>query len=85
MSTARAGRDWISVWWSDEGGVASALGGAGGASGGFGGAGGGAGGASGGVVVRGYVLGWGLGVPDSMSRELPAHLHSHVIRNLGEC
>lgn len=71
MSTARAGRDWISVWWSDEGGVASAFGGAGGASGG--------------VVVRGYVLGWGLGVPDSMSRELPAHLHSHVIRNLGEC
>ncbi|KAJ8707304.1 hypothetical protein PYW08_011438 [Mythimna loreyi] len=36
----------------------------------------------GGVVVRGYVLGWGLGVPDDAARELPAHLHSHVIRGL---
>lgn len=39
---------------------------------------------SGGVVVRGYVLGWGLGVADDAARELPAHLHSHVIRGLGE-
>ncbi|XP_026742146.1 neogenin-like [Trichoplusia ni] len=36
----------------------------------------------GGVLVRGYVLGWGLGVPDDAARELPAHLHSHVIRGL---
>ncbi|PZC78095.1 hypothetical protein B5X24_HaOG202630 [Helicoverpa armigera] len=36
----------------------------------------------GGVVVRGYVLGWGLGVPDDAARDLPAHLHSHVIRGL---
>lgn len=39
----------------------------------------------GGVLVRGYVLGWGLGVPDDAARELPAHLHSHVIRGLGMC
>ncbi|XP_064075650.1 neogenin [Vanessa tameamea] len=37
---------------------------------------------SGGALVRGYLLGWGLGVPDSHSRELPAHAHSHVIRTL---
>ncbi|CAG9573386.1 unnamed protein product [Danaus chrysippus] len=36
----------------------------------------------GGAPVRGYWLGWGLGVPDSHSRELPAHAHSHVIRDL---
>ncbi|CAB3223048.1 unnamed protein product [Arctia plantaginis] len=57
--TTRAGRDWISVWWSDEDPTSEV-----------------------GVVVRGYVLGWGLGVPDDASRELPAHLHSHVIRGL---
>ncbi|KAH9632542.1 hypothetical protein HF086_012349 [Spodoptera exigua] len=44
MSAARAGRDWISVWW---------------------------GAAQGGVLVRGLVLGWGLGVPDDAARELP--------------
>ncbi|XP_037301503.1 LOW QUALITY PROTEIN: neogenin-like, partial [Manduca sexta] len=56
--TTRAGRDWISVWWSEEGAGSE------------------------GVVVRGYVLGWGLGIADEASRDLPAHLHSHVIRNL---
>lgn len=58
VCAARAGRDWISVWWPDE---------------------------APGVLVRGFVLGWGLGVPDDASRELPAHLHSHVIRGLGTC
>ncbi|KAJ0170386.1 hypothetical protein K1T71_014314 [Dendrolimus kikuchii] len=60
LPAARAGRDWISVWWGagEEGAGEPA------------------------VVVRSYVLGWGLGVPDDMSRELPAHLHSHVIRSL---
>ncbi|CAD0251375.1 unnamed protein product [Spodoptera exigua] len=38
--------------------------------------------AQGGVLVRGLVLGWGLGVPDDAARELPPHLHSHVIRGL---
>ncbi|KAL0858967.1 hypothetical protein ABMA27_010827 [Loxostege sticticalis] len=56
--TTRAGRDWISVWWSESGGGA------------------------GGVVVRGWWLGWGRGVPDEMTHELPPHLHSHVIRGL---
>ncbi|XP_072937571.1 netrin receptor DCC [Epargyreus clarus] len=35
-----------------------------------------------GARVRGYWLGWGLGVPDEHARDLPAHLHSHVIRGL---
>ncbi|XP_063835634.1 uncharacterized protein LOC135084822 [Ostrinia nubilalis] len=39
-------------------------------------------GGGGGVAVRGWWLGWGAGVPDDHSRELPAHLHSHVIREL---
>ncbi|CAH2083882.1 unnamed protein product [Euphydryas editha] len=39
-------------------------------------------GGDGGALVRGYWLGWGLGVPDEHSRELPAHAHSHVIRGL---
>ncbi|XP_022119057.2 netrin receptor DCC isoform X2 [Pieris rapae] len=52
--TARAGRDWISVWW--------------------GGAGGGG--------AKGWWLGWGLGVPDERSRELPIHRTSYVIRGL---
>ncbi|CAG9794126.1 unnamed protein product [Diatraea saccharalis] len=30
----------------------------------------------------GWVLGWGLGVPDTASRELPPGTHSHVIRGL---
>ncbi|GBP89205.1 Neogenin, partial [Eumeta japonica] len=54
----RAGRDWISVWWSAEGAGA------------------------GGVRVRGYSLGWGLGVPDEHSRDLSPHTHSYVIRDL---
>ncbi|KAI5643728.1 fibronectin type III domain-containing protein [Phthorimaea operculella] len=57
--TTRAGRDWISVWWSEE-----------------------EGGGERGVLVRGYWLGWGLGVPDEHSKELPAAIHSHVIRGL---
>ncbi|XP_052743159.1 neogenin isoform X2 [Bicyclus anynana] len=40
------------------------------------------GGEGGGALVRGHLLGWGLGVPDEHSRELPAHAHSHVIRGL---
>ncbi|OWR48245.1 Neogenin [Danaus plexippus plexippus] len=69
--TTRAGRDWISVWWGSEEGSNTP-----------GGGGPGAVGAGGGAPVRGYWLGWGLGVPDSHSRELPAHAHSHVIRDL---
>ncbi|XP_061381203.1 neogenin isoform X2 [Danaus plexippus] len=69
--TTRAGRDWISVWWGSEEGSNTP-----------GGGGPGAGVAGGGAPVRGYWLGWGLGVPDSHSRELPAHAHSHVIRDL---
>ncbi|VVD05408.1 unnamed protein product [Leptidea sinapis] len=54
--TARAGRDWISVWWSGGGG--------------------------GGSGARGWWLGWGLGVPDEHSRELPRDKTSYVIRGL---
>ncbi|XP_041984115.1 neogenin [Aricia agestis] len=36
----------------------------------------------GGALVRGYALGWGLGVPDEHARDLPAHAHSYVIRGL---
>ncbi|CAK1548764.1 unnamed protein product [Leptosia nina] len=57
--TARAGRDWISVWWA-----------------------GGAGDVGGSGAGRGWWLGWGLGVPDEHSRELPAHRTSYVIRGL---
>ncbi|XP_068622270.1 neogenin [Battus philenor] len=64
--TTRAGRDWISVWWGGEGEAG----------------GGGDDGGEGGALVRGYWLGWGLGVPDERSHELPAHLRSYVIRNL---
>ncbi|XP_045782410.1 neogenin isoform X2 [Maniola jurtina] len=39
-------------------------------------------GGGGDALVRGHWLGWGLGVPDEHSRELPAHAHSHVIRGL---
>ncbi|RVE41755.1 hypothetical protein evm_013592 [Chilo suppressalis] len=61
--TTRAGRDWISVWWSGEGegeGVAG----------------------EGEEVEGGWVLGWGMGVPDTVSKELPPGTHSHVIRGL---
>ncbi|XP_045508170.1 neogenin [Colias croceus] len=53
--TARAGRDWISVWWGST---------------------------SSGGTARGWWLGWGLGVPDEHSRELPLHRTSYVIRGL---
>ncbi|XP_037871325.1 neogenin isoform X2 [Bombyx mori] len=36
----------------------------------------------GGGAVGGYVLGWGVGVPDVRTRDLPPHLHSYVIREL---
>ena len=67
LFAARAGRDWISVWWGGDDTAVEP----------------GNGGSGGGGLVRGYWLGWGLGVPDSHSRELPSHAHSHVIRALG--
>ncbi|XP_048001832.1 netrin receptor DCC [Leguminivora glycinivorella] len=35
-----------------------------------------------GSLIRGYRLGWGLGVPDVHGKDLPAATHHHVIRGL---